>query len=121
MAKLPGQQNASNVYPLRLRTDEAARLIKAAAQDSDKVIFSDHAQERMAERGFDIADVFWVLENGHVYQDPVLESFEWNGNEHKLWNVIIEKNFSGNRDIGAVTIILQDGDLFIKTVEWIDT
>jgi hypothetical protein len=36
------------------------------------------------------------------------------------WQCKIVKHIRGGRDAGVVTIILHDGRLFLKTVEWED-
>jgi hypothetical protein len=40
--------------------------------------------------------------------------------ERNEWKCKVVKQLKGNREAGAVTIILHNGKLFVKTVEWED-
>jgi Domain of unknown function (DUF4258) len=115
-------RHVSNVTPLRrpinwdkLRSDEAERVIRERAlpDGTRNVIFRDHAWERVSEREITREDVFDILRTGFC-GEPYL-------NEKGDWQVIVTKRIKGNREAGAVTIVLQEGDkLIIRTVEWMD-
>jgi hypothetical protein len=67
----------------------------------------------MEERGiFDIA-VFEILKTGLIDGNPEVT-------EHQEWKCKMVKKLRGAREAGVVTIILHNGKLFIKTVEWED-
>ncbi|HLJ63705.1 MAG TPA: DUF4258 domain-containing protein [Stellaceae bacterium] len=99
--------------PLRLRPNRAETIIREAAQDTRKVILSDHAKERMEEREISDLEVFRILRTGHVMDEPMRT-------RRKEWKCKVVKNVKGGRDIGVITVIMNNGLLFVKTVEWED-
>jgi len=112
------QPRARIVRPVRwerLRADEAEREIRRRLEIGDPII-TDHAYDRMAERGGERlldADVLRILHQGSVRQAP---SKEPNG-----WSVTVERRMAGGRDAGVVTVIVHPGDdLIVVTVEWMD-
>jgi len=101
---------------LALRQSEAEAIIRRRITDENtaNVIFTDHAWDRVSERDITREDVFKVLRTGHCNEEP----FQ---NEKKNWQVTIVKRMSGRREVGVVTIILDnDEKLVIRTVEWMD-
>lgn len=99
----------------KLRSDEAEQLIRerAARGRTGGVIFTDHAWDRVDERDITREDVFRILREGFC-QTP-------EKNEEGEWQVIVTKRVKGQREAGAVTIILEDDEkLIIRTVEWMD-
>jgi hypothetical protein len=110
----------SNVTLLRpihwdnLRADEAARTIRLWAANSAKVIFSDHAWDRVDEREITREDAFQILMHGHCEDGP-------KKNEKGHWQVTMTRRMANRREAGAVTVILRDQEaLLIRTVEWMD-
>jgi len=80
-----------------------------------RVGFLNHSEERLAERGFDVFDVYQTLENGHFADD-----IEAGANEGE-WKVkIVDTPEGTSRKMGVVTIVVKDKRLLIKTVEWED-
>ena len=104
---------SSVVTTFRLTANEAKRRIHQTATRTEHVIFGDHALERMEERGITDAQVYEVLRNGDVTEPPALTQLG-------EWKCKIVKQLRGGREIGVLTIILKNGKLFIKTVEWED-
>jgi len=102
-----------SLYPKTLNTKQAERLIESIAKNSDDVIFSHHALERMDERSISQQDVLRVLQSGMCGEAPHRDK---KGN----WKCKMIRHHKGNRDIGVVTVILRQGNLFIITVEWED-
>jgi hypothetical protein len=101
----------------RLRSDEAERIIRERVADTNNVIISEHAFERINERsqcGLLIAeDIYNILENGQVEGQPSLEDGEW--------KVTVVKRMPGTREAGVVTLFARsDTSLFVLTVEWMD-
>lgn len=101
----------------RLRADEAEREIRRRlALPDPPLIFSDHAYDRINERGDERlldSDVLTILCKGTVRQAPRQET---NG-----WSVTVERRMPGSRDAGVVTVIVHPGDeLIVVTVEWMD-
>ena len=101
------------VTGFRLTRTVAERRIHAIAKDSDGIIFSNHALERMYQRGIDDIQVLEILRTGMVIDDPTLT-------ERNEWKCKIVKKLKGGREAGVITIILHSGRLFIKTTEWED-
>lgn len=88
--------------------------IRFLATETAHVIFGDHAQDRMEERGIFDADVFEVLRIGEP-RGAVLP-----GEDPGEWKVKVVAKPRGSRQVGVVTIVMMNGYLFIKTVEWED-
>jgi hypothetical protein len=107
------QGKSSVVTSFRLTAVEATRRIQKTAERTEFVILGHHALERMEERGITDAQVYEVLRKGLVTDPPALTQLG-------EWKCKIAKELRGGREIGAVTIILRNGKLFIKTVEWED-
>lgn len=102
----------------RLRSDEAERIVRERVQDTDNVIIGSHALQRLEERfahaSFTTEDVYWILETGAILEQPVQENA-------REWKVIVVKRMPGTRQAGVVTLIsMNDRNLFVKTVEWMD-
>jgi hypothetical protein len=99
-----------------LRTDEAESIVRARSSEknTDLVVFSEHAWERVSEREITRGDIFDILRNGYCHGQP-------HRNEKGHWQVIISKRLTGQREAGAVTVILEEIDrLIIRTVQWMD-
>jgi hypothetical protein len=80
-----------------------------------RIGFLDHSEKRLAQRGFDVFDVYCTLENGHFADD-----IEAGANEGE-WKVkIVDTPEGTSRKMGVVTIVVKDKRLLIKTVEWED-
>ncbi|MGN6480281.1 DUF4258 domain-containing protein [Luteibacter sp.] len=67
----------SNVVPMRpqlpktLTRDEAAALVLGILDDGGKIIWSEHAEQRMDERDVTVRQVIQVLRRGNVTAAPV--------------------------------------------------
>jgi hypothetical protein len=103
----------TKVTRLRITAEVALRQIRAAAAVSANVILGTHAKERMAERDISKRDVYRVLLQGDLDGAPELT-------ERGEWKCKLTHQLRGRRVAGVVTVILLDGRLFIKTVEWED-
>jgi len=101
----------------RLRADEAERIIHERAKNSDHVIVIGHPAERIEERSILRPELDRILRTGMVMEQPrkVAEApGRW------VWEAVIVKRLKGGRDAAAVTIILREDRLIIKTVQWMD-
>lgn len=97
---------------LKLSAARAQAQIRALALDTGSIILTDHAQERMEQRGIVMRDLLRILRTGYVDEAPVeLREGDW---QCKMTQQI------GGREAGAVTIIVQAQQLVIRTVEWED-
>jgi hypothetical protein len=102
-----------------LRSDEAERVIRAWAQDTSRILISDHAFDRLGERfdeePLDTPTVYRILKVGRVQGDPIR-------NERGHWQATMVLRMPGGRDAGAVTVILrEDRKLIVRTVMWEDS
>jgi hypothetical protein len=104
---------AAPVTAFRLTTTEAERRLARISAKTENVLFSQHAQERMEERGITDAQVYEVLRTGHVVDAPSLTEFG-------EWKCKSGKQLRGGRKVGVVTVFLRTGKLFVKTAEWED-
>jgi hypothetical protein len=104
---------ARKIVSFGLTSGEAERRIQLAAVKTENILFGDHASERMEERGITDAQIYEVLRRGHVVDPPEKTQFG-------EWKCKMTKQLRGGREIGVVTIILKNGKLFLKTVEWED-
>jgi hypothetical protein len=72
-------------------------------------------ETRFAEMGFDVFDMYYVLEHGRI--DGKIEA----GRKQGEWKAkIIDVPEGTSRTMGVVTIVVQEKRLLIKTVEWED-
>ncbi len=99
------------VAAMRLTAAIAQKRIREIAQKTENVILGTHARERMSEREILDIDVFRVLREGYVDDAPELT-------ERNEWKCKIALKIKGGRTAGIVIIILHNGKLFVKTVEW---
>lgn len=96
----------------RLTPKMATRLIRERSRDSANVLLTLHAQEQMQARDIIAPEVFRILRNGEVLQQPVQEGEEW--------KAIMELRMPGGRDAATVTVIGQGERLRVVTVMWLD-
>jgi hypothetical protein len=90
------------------------KRVRQIARDDEKIIWGDHAFDRSDERDITDRDALNVLRNGQL--DDKIEK----GINPGEWKGKMTKAMRGRREIGVVVIILKDGELFVKTVEWED-
>ena len=105
-----------NVVDLGLvrETGRLAALIRVISQDTSKVFLTDHARDRMWERGIEDVEIYRALRVGHVQGDAWIEE-----EGDKACKVVLARR--GDRAVGVITIIVEpEGELVIKTVEWED-
>ena len=91
---------------LQSRIHELARL--------GQVAFSNHAIERMEERGISDIQVQRALTSGEIRGE--IEPGQSSGE----WKCKIVERMKGLREIGVATVVIRNARLFIKTVEWED-
>jgi hypothetical protein len=84
-----------------------------------RIWYMDHAgfrfETRFLELGFDVFDLYYVLEHGHIVGKIVAGKKE---GEWKAKLVAVPEGTS--RKMGVVTIVVKDQRLLIKTAEWED-
>src|SRR5437879_2257466 len=102
-----------NVGARRPRPEELLATIRLVARETERVIFTDHAQERMEERDLTDLDVFRAIERGAIKGDIR------RGERHEEWICKITNDLRGSRHIGVV-LSVRSRRLVIITVEWED-
>lgn len=100
--------------PVVHRPHELIARIRFLAGVTGQVIITDHAQERMEERGIYLDDVYRVLRLGELKGPPEV------GCEPGDVVCKVVATPRGSRQIGVVTVVLVDEKLLIVTVEWED-
>lgn len=111
---MSGNDRKGPVAKLRLTPTVAQRRIRAAAEDSTNVVITEHAKERMQQRGIVVRDVLTVLRTGFVDSDPIpARAGEWKCK-------VTKKLAMGARTTGVVTVIAVNSRLIVLTVEWED-
>lgn len=113
-APAPLKKEAGGVKPLPTSPAALAAIVRKIAAQSGTIGWSDHVTERMELRGISRLDVIRVLKLGDI-KGPV----EVGANEGEL-KVKMAFKPKGRREIGVVTIVMRQGRLFLKTVEWED-
>jgi hypothetical protein len=101
-----------------LRSDEAENIIREWSKDTDRVIITDHAFERIEQRSspelVDTPTIYRILQTGQVFGEPTK-------NEKGHWQAIMAARMPGGREACAVTVIVrEDHTLIVRTVMWKD-
>lgn len=116
---MPNKPSSNRVVQFRPRAADLERLIHSLAQDSDNVRwrspnYDTHTEVR--QLGRDITDrmMFEVLRTGYLKGD--IEP----GRSPGEWKAKMCKQMKGRREVGVVTVVINEKKLFIKTVEWED-
>lgn len=96
------------------RPEKLLERIQQLAIESKNVAFSDHAEERMDERGITDLDALRVLRSGYISGD--IEP----GKNAAEWKCKVVAPMKGRREVGVVTLLIRNRRLLVKTVEWED-
>lgn len=91
-----------------------AKVIRRLAADADNVIPSEHALDRMDQRGITMLDAIRVLQRGSIVGSIVA------GANLGEWKCKVVERRRKARAIGVVTIVIKESMLLVKTVEWED-
>lgn len=108
------EQKQRKIVEFKPRPADLELRIREIAQNDRNVLFGTHSRERMVERGITLLDAVRVLRRGFV--DGAIEA----GQRAGEWKCKIVANVKGSRDIGVVTVVINNDRLFVKTVEWED-
>lgn len=106
--------SGKSVVQFQPKPSQILDMVRGAAAESANVKFGNHALERMEERGITTLDALRVLHDGDIKG-----SVEPGKNQGE-WKCKIAKTMKGSREIGVVTLVMSNGRLFVKTVEWED-
>ena len=96
-------------FPQSLTKEAALSIIRAAAIDSDRIGWSDHAHVRMEDRGVTMRQALDTLRNGKIIGGPKLDEYE-------EWKVTLRKRSAGRLTRVAVAIKEGSQNLTVLTV-----
>ena len=96
-------------FPQSLAKREALVVIRAAAVDSGRIGWSNHARARMEERDVTVRQALDTLRNGRIVSGPTLD-------EYGEWRVTLWKRSAGKPTRVAVAIKKGSRDLTVVTV-----
>jgi hypothetical protein len=111
----PGHVNAgASLRAEQFTRAEAQKCVRCWSQSRSGIILSDHASERMFERGIDWSEVQRILREGSLQREFVQT-------DHGEWKCKMTLQIDGDRAAGVVVLVLRaSGVVFVKTVQWED-
>ena len=94
------QKTIAEILSISDAKNRIVPLIRFLAEDDSKVYFSDHAMNRMKERGITTLEVISCLKNGLVIEQP-------HNDVHGNWRCTLQHNVSGDK-VNAVAAVDED-------------
>ena len=82
-------------------------------KQSSRVVWTNHALERMDQRDIDRLDVLRILSDSHHIE--LLPS-----SERGEWKCKVVARVKANRDVGVVTVVVAGDHIRVITVQWED-
>lgn len=111
---MPQAKDTSRAVQFELRPETFRDLVRRLAADTANIKWSQHALDRMDERGITDKTVLDVLRLGDVRGS--LEA----GRSAGEWKGKMVRQVNGRREVGAIVVTVRNARLFLKTVEWED-
>jgi len=108
------QSPKKDVLAFALRPREFVQRVREIAADSSNIHWSDHAWERMEERGISSRVAIDTIREGDVV-GPIEP-----GNKPGEWKAKLVKYYKGQRDVGVAVITINTTAILVKTTEWED-
>src|SRR5437763_739807 len=106
MADEPKRQ----VLSFRPPAADLEAIVREIALLDRHVYLGTHTRERMEERGITRLDALRILQRGSITGEIVP------GRSRGEWKCKVVARLKGSRDIGVVTIVVEERKLFVKTV-----
>jgi hypothetical protein len=103
-----------SVSAWRLTSRIARERVRRIATDSERLVLTEHMQQRMVERGISTLDVLRILRDGEVEDTPV------GARKPGDWRVKLVRRLDSGRVAGVVTVIASRDTLILVTAEWED-
>ena len=103
------------VHALRPNPARFAEQVREVARDTRNVKWSSHSRDRMSERGISNTMALRVIREGRLSGD--IEPGQKTGE----WKAKFVRQIPGRREAGVVFLLIHNGSIFVKTVEWEDT
>lgn len=104
----------TNVVKMVPRAEVVRALVWKLAADTTNIKWSQHALERMAERGITDKLALEVMRRGSTKGE--VETGKGRGE----WKVKMAYRANGRREVGVVVVTVRSEGLLVKTVEWED-
>ncbi|MFM9863603.1 MAG: hypothetical protein ACKVRO_08350 [Micropepsaceae bacterium] len=101
------------ITPLMQRQDHCQRVVRRIAANSENVFFPTHAFEREEYRDISTSDALEVLLTGDV--EPGISPGE---NAGEWVCKVTKKLFTSRPVIGVVTVVMNEKELLVVTLEW---
>jgi FAD synthase len=108
------RQTGSKVVKFLLSAAKAQQRVRELAANSGNLVWTEHVERRMAERGIDSDAVLRILRTGDVEDEP--RETEKAGD----WKIKVVRKMNSGRVAGVVTVIAQNSRLVLVTTEWED-
>jgi len=97
----------------KINAEQAEKTIHEIAVNPINIILTDHAKERMEERDFSISDLLYVLRDGYVDEEPLIDQ------DKGSYVCKITHKLNSVRHAGVITAIIdKNKKLLIITMEW---
>ncbi len=93
---------------------ECRDRMRELAADTGNVIWTDHVQDRMAQRGIDSGTVLQIVRTGDVDEAPAP------GKAPGDWVIKATRKLATGRTAGVLVAITKAGKLVLITTEWED-
>lgn len=99
----------NNVEPLALSGDRAKKIVAKLAEDSSKVVFTDHAEKSLAKRKITRSQVFKCLRCGYIIEGPFI-------NDKGNWQMTFETVSAGDLIKAIAALEKSDEGEFILVI-----
>lgn len=102
---------------MRLTAQVAKQRVRALATESaatSALVWTEHIQQRMAERGIDSDAVLRILRNGDIEGEPE------EGAKPGDWKIKLTLKMATGRTAGVCMALTGRGQLILITAEWED-
>lgn len=87
----------AEIVPLRLTTDQALRMIRKLAADSDNIVVVGHARKRRLQRKVSRRQIELCVQRGTISEGPFF-------NQHGNWQVNLFRHAAGEELTCTVAI-----------------
>ena len=110
----PGDTKVKKFQLTRAIARDRLRTFSAESARTAKLVWTQHIQERMGQRGIDSDAVLRILRQGDIGDDPR------EGDKPGDWKVKVTLKMPTGRVAGVLAVITHDDRLVLITTEWED-
>jgi hypothetical protein len=103
---------SSNLSFISLNDDQFINVVRGLIDDSARVLFTNHAEQRMRQRRITRPQVLRVLRHGHIVESPLINE------EKQSWEAALECLTAGKcvRVVAAITADSGGDKIIVITV-----